>query len=58
MNLHSLFGRHSPDLKASHWRYGHFVTSCTGCPREMIRLPGQPWRLGDAPRGGGSGYRR
>ena len=56
MNLHNLLALHSPDLRISHWRYGQFVTSCTGCAREMIRLPGQPWRL--APLPNGSGYRR
>lgn len=45
MSLHTLFGRHDPDLKHSRWQYGRFVTSCTICERAMVKLPGQPWRL-------------
>jgi hypothetical protein len=45
MSLHVLFGRHIADLKESHWDAGHFVTQCTRCGREMIKLPGLPWRL-------------
>jgi len=45
MMLHSLFGRHLPDLRDSHWDAGHFVSCCTVCQREMIKLPGLPWRL-------------
>ena len=45
MSLHSLFGRHVADTRASRWDEGHFVTNCTRCGREMIRPPGMPWRL-------------
>ena len=45
MTLHDLLGNHVADLKASHWDSGHFVTVCTRCGREMIKLPGLPWRL-------------
>jgi hypothetical protein len=43
--LHNLFGLHSPDLQHSHWERGYFVTTCTGCEREMVKLPGLGWRL-------------
>jgi hypothetical protein len=45
MILHELLGRHVPDLNASHWDSGHFVSRCTVCDSEMIKLPGLPWRL-------------
>jgi len=45
MNFHSLLGRHLPDTKASHWERGYFVTRCTVCEREMVKLPGMDWRL-------------
>ena len=45
MSLHALFGTHVADLTASHWDRGHFVTCCTLCGREMIKLPGLNWRL-------------
>jgi hypothetical protein len=45
MNLHDLFGTHTADLKASHWQHGRFVSACTRCDRQMVKLPGQPWRL-------------
>jgi hypothetical protein len=45
VNLHSLLGRHVADTKASHWERGYFVTQCTTCEREMIKLPGLDWRL-------------
>ena len=45
MSLHSLFGKHVADLKHSHWDGGHFVSTCTVCGREMIKLPGLSWRL-------------
>ncbi len=45
MNFHALFGTHTADLKASHWSHGHFVSACTRCDKQMIKLPGQPWRL-------------
>lgn len=45
MTLHSLFGRHVADTKASHWDNGHFVTSCLVCGRAMVKLPGLFWRL-------------
>ncbi|MET0375006.1 MAG: hypothetical protein ABW128_12225 [Rhizorhabdus sp.] len=45
MDLHSLFGRHDPDLKASRWDEGRFVTSCTVCGRPMVKPPGGGWVL-------------
>ena len=45
MSLHDWFGRHVADLKGSHWECGHFVTRCTLCEREMIKLPGLPWQV-------------
>lgn len=45
MSLHSLFGRHDADLKASHWEQGSFVSRCTVCDLPMIKLPGLAWRL-------------
>jgi len=45
VNFHSLFGRHEPDTKTSHWERGYFVTQCTVCQREMVKLPGMDWRL-------------
>ena len=44
MTLHSLLGLHTADLKTSHWDNGYFVSACTRCGREMIKLPGLPWR--------------
>jgi hypothetical protein len=49
MSLHDLIGRHSANLKTSHWDRGRFVSSCTVCGREMIKPPGgKPWRVFDA----------
>jgi hypothetical protein len=45
MSLHTWLGRHLPDLRTSHWDHGHFVSACSICGREMIKLPGLPWRL-------------
>jgi hypothetical protein len=45
MSLHSLFGRHVADLKASRWDQGRFVSSCTVCGQPMIKLPGLAWQL-------------
>ncbi|MDB5691713.1 MAG: hypothetical protein JWO81_776 [Alphaproteobacteria bacterium] len=44
MSLHSWLGRHVPDLQASHWDRGHFVSRCTVCGTAMIKLPGLPWK--------------
>lgn len=44
MMLHALFGRHDADLKTSHWDKGQFVSQCTVCGCEMVKLPGLPWR--------------
>ena len=44
MTLHELLGTHVANLKSSHWEHGHFVTSCTKCSREMVKLPGMTWR--------------
>jgi len=45
MSLHDWLGRHVADLKASHWERGSFVSSCTVCGREMIKLPGLTWQI-------------
>ena len=45
MTFHTLFGSHVADLKTSHWDRGHFVSACTVCGREMIKLPGLDWRI-------------
>ncbi len=45
MSLHSLFGKHKADLKASHWHEGRFVSPCSSCGAEMIKLPGLQWQL-------------
>jgi hypothetical protein len=45
MSFHLLFGLHKPDTKASHWERGYFVTQCTVCGREMVKLPGLDWRV-------------
>lgn len=45
MTLHMLFGRHVADLKTSHWDKGRFVSRCTVCGSEMIKPPGQNWRM-------------
>ncbi|HEY0325385.1 MAG TPA: hypothetical protein VGC46_05330 [Allosphingosinicella sp.] len=45
MSLHTLFGRHVVDAPYSHWEGGHFVSRCTVCGREMVKLPGMPWGL-------------
>ena len=47
MTLHSFFGRHVANVRTSHWEVGHFVTSCTVCGCDMIKLPGLPWRVRD-----------
>ena len=45
MSLHDWLGRHVANLKTSHWERGHFVSHCTLCGREMIKLPGLTWKL-------------
>lgn len=45
MSLHDWFGPHIANLKTSHWDHGRFVSSCVHCDREMIKLPGLPWKL-------------
>jgi hypothetical protein len=45
MNLHSLFGKHTADLKASRWDQGRFVSRCTSCGADMIKPPGLQWQL-------------
>ncbi len=45
MNLHSLFGRHTADLKTSRWDRGRFVSRCTACGADMIKPPGLDWQL-------------
>ena len=48
MSFHDWFGRHAADLARSHWDAGRFVSACTRCGREMVKLPGLPWQLSDA----------
>lgn len=45
MSLHSLLGRHSADLKSSHWEQGRFVSRCTVCDLPMVKPPGLGWQL-------------
>ena len=45
MSLHNWLGRHIADHKASHWERGCFVTSCTICGRDMVKLPGLGWQI-------------
>ena len=45
MRIHNWLGRHVPDLKTSHWDRGRFVSRCTVCQREMIKLQGAAWGL-------------
>lgn len=45
MSLHDWLGRHVPDLEVSHWDRGSFVTRCTVCGGEMIKVAGLPWRI-------------
>lgn len=45
MNFHEWFGRHSANLKTSHWDGGDFVSRCIVCDREMIKLPGLRWQM-------------
>lgn len=47
MIFHNLFGRHLVDFKASHWSGGRFISHCTVCGSEMIKLPGLPWKLSE-----------
>lgn len=48
--FHSLFGLHRPDLMASRWDEGRFVTRCLICGRAMVKPPGGNWLLA-RPRG-------
>ena len=45
MSLHDWLGAHVANLKTSHWEQGYFVSHCTQCDREMVKLPGLPWRV-------------
>jgi hypothetical protein len=45
MSLHSLFGKHTADLKISRWDRGQFVSRCSSCGAEMIKPPGLQWQL-------------
>ena len=46
--LHRLFGTHVADPASNHWERGHFASKCERCGRDMVRLPGLPWRAGRA----------
>lgn len=43
--LHTAFNRHAPDLTASRWQGASFVTSCRLCGEQMVKPPGQGWRI-------------
>lgn len=45
MSLHSMFGKHTADLKISRWDNGRFISRCTTCRAEMIKPPGDQWQL-------------
>jgi hypothetical protein len=45
--LRALFHRHEPDLKASHWQGGSFVTDCQGCGEQMFKPAGGTWRIAE-----------
>jgi hypothetical protein len=45
MSLHTLFGKHTADLKASHWDRGQFVSRCESCGADMVKPPGLKWQL-------------
>lgn len=45
ISLHERFGKHEPDFSESHWERGLFVTRCIVCGRQMVKLPGLPWRI-------------
>jgi hypothetical protein len=45
MMLHNLLGKHVADVEASRWERGYFVSRCIECGSEMIKLPGQSWRV-------------
>jgi hypothetical protein len=45
MSLHTLFGKHSADLKTSRWDRGQFVSQCLSCGAEMVKPPGLEWQL-------------
>lgn len=45
MSLHEWLGWHVADTEISHWERGHFVSACTLCGREMIKLPGLSWAV-------------
>jgi hypothetical protein len=45
MTFHSMFGKHTADLKTSAWEQGHFVSRCTACGAAMIKPPGLVWQL-------------
>jgi hypothetical protein len=45
ISFHSLFGRHSPDLKASRWDNGRFITDCLVCGCEMIKPTNREWQI-------------
>ena len=51
MIFHEWFGRHVADLTDSHWDNGHFVSQCSVCGREMVKLPGLTWQLREGRRG-------
>lgn len=45
--FHRYFGRHIADPKSNRWERGYFVSVCSHCGRDMIKLPGIPWHIRD-----------
>jgi hypothetical protein len=45
VNLHSLLGRHTANLKISRWNNGQFVSECLSCGANMVKPPGLQWQL-------------
>ena len=45
MSFHSLFGKHVAAVKVSRWDRGQFISRCTSCGADMIKLPGLEWQL-------------
>jgi hypothetical protein len=43
MSLHDLLGLHKPDLMASRWDEGRFMSRCVACGRPMVKPPGGTW---------------
>lgn len=44
-SLHDRFGWHLVDHAYNHWEEGNFLSRCSICHREMVKLPGECWRV-------------